>query len=147
MSILSKFRGSSFMSSSRIIPFVRYSFSYPSGVFQELLSCFVDPEASISKYFFVLSFQIRSPIILYPCPFIRLNILLVLRSSILQSVRDAFVILSLNSLKYLCAFLILPGDSFSFISHFRILTMVRSRILFCDYHINSVLLSNPTGGS
>ena len=113
-------------------------------------SCFFrldHPEVIFLEYFFVPSFQIRYPIILYPCPFVHLNILLVLRSSILQSVRDPFVILSLNSLKYLCAFLFIPGDSFSLISHFRIFTVVRSRLFFFDYHINSFVLFNPTGGS
>ena len=45
--VLSKFRGCSLMLSSRIIPFVRYSFSYPSGVCQKLFSHFVSPEAII----------------------------------------------------------------------------------------------------
>ena len=46
LSVLSKFRGSSFMLSSRIIPFVSYSF-HPSGVFQELFSHFFITKAII----------------------------------------------------------------------------------------------------
>ena len=47
------------------------------------------PEASISEHFFVLSFQIRSPIILYSFLFVRLHILPVLCSLIsLRSLRS-----------------------------------------------------------
>ena len=108
------------------------NYFHPSGVFQELFFRLYYPEAFISEYFVVLSFQIRSPIILYSCLFVRLHILPVLRSSMLQSARGLFFQLHLDSLKYIRASLILPGDSVSFISHFRILTVVLSRFFFFD---------------
>ena len=43
---------------SRIIPFVRYSFSYPSGVCQKLFSHFFSPEAIVPEEFFVLTFEL-----------------------------------------------------------------------------------------
>ena len=93
-------------------------------------------KAIFSEDFFVLSFQIRSPIILYSCPFVRLHILPVLRSSMLQSARDRFFQLHLDSLKYIRAFPIFPGESFSFVIQFWILTVVRSRPLVICNHIN-----------
>ena len=52
-----------------------------------------------------------------------------LRSFASKSPQSIFVLLSL------------PGDYFPFVSHFRILTVVRSRFFFFDYHFNPFVLS------
>ena len=53
--VLLKIRGSSFLLPSRIIPIVRYSFSYLCGVCQKLFSCFFSPEAIIPVIVLYLS--------------------------------------------------------------------------------------------
>ena len=120
-----KIHGSYLLPSSQIVS-NRAILFLPIRSISELFSFLDHPKAIISEDFFVLSFQIQTPIILYSCPFVRLNILLVLRSSILQSVRDLFVLLH-QIPSSIFVLLILPGDSSSFVSHFRILTAVLSR--------------------
>ena len=75
-------RGVSSMLSYQIVSSHANSF-HPSGAFQELLSLSIIRRPSFLEDFFIISFQIRSLIILYPCPFVHLNILPVLRSSVL----------------------------------------------------------------
>mgnify|MGYP005823054723 CR=1 FL=1 len=67
---------------------------HPSDAFRGLLSFLDHPKAIISEDLSILNW----------CLFVRLHILPVLRSSILQSVRDLFVLLYLNPLKYLHSF-------------------------------------------
>ena len=100
-----KSRGSSFISSSRINLVCQIFFSHPSGVCQELIYVSFHRRPS-----FQLSFSN------YPGAYIK--------CSLISSYLFVLVHLIPSSIFVL---LILPGDSFSFISHFRILTLVRSR--------------------
>ena len=59
------------------------------------------PETICSEDFFVLSFPNLFSNYSISVPFVRLNILPVLHSSILQSVRELFVLLHLNSLRHI----------------------------------------------
>ena len=100
---------------SRIIPFVRYSFSYPSRVCQKLFSRFFSPEAIILEEFFVLTFQL--PLSIYPGASFKCSLISSLSLCSFASKSPSSILV----------LLILLGDSFSFISHFQILTMDHSR--------------------
>ena len=140
MLVPSKFSGSSFKLSSSIIPFVRNSFSYASGVCQKLFSRFFSPEAIIPDIIIYLSRW-----------FIQV---LLIRSSSSRSLASK----SPQTYLFFYFFPVIHSPSsviFEFFPvihslssfNFRILTVDRSRFFFFGYHFNSFVLFNPTGGS
>ena len=96
---------------------------------------FFSPEAIVPEEFFVLTFQL--PLSNYPG--------VLFKCSLISS--WSICSFASKSPSSILVLLILPSDSFSFASHFWFLTVVRSRFFLFDYHINSFVLSNPTGGS
>ena len=124
MPVLPKIRGSSFISSSRIISVCQIFFLNHPEFVRSCLSVSFHRSLSFQKNSSSSHFSYRYPII----P--------VLRSSVLLSARCLFVLLHLNPLKQICS----SNSSrwFSpFLRSFSILTVVRSRFLLLCYHINS----------
>ena len=131
------------MLSSRIIPFVRYSFLTIRSM-SEVDFCFFSPESIIPEKFFVLSFQL--PLSNYPGVSFKCS--LISSWSLCSHVSKSPQVSSF-------VFLILPGVSLSLLRSFSnslrwfvplllsfsILSVVHSRFHFLRYHINSFVLS------
>ena len=109
-------------------------FSYPSEAFQEYFSVWFSwsHHLGIIHSSFELSFS-KS----YRC------IVQVYSSQLMISLFSCIQV----PLKYLYSFSNSSQWIVSLLLSFSILTMVRSRVLFLRYHIDSFVLSNPTGGS
>ena len=105
-----------------IIVFGCGNYFHPSGATQKYFQ-FHSSEPSFHNY----SFQLSSLV---------LQILSVHRSNILYSVHDLFVLMYLNSFKYLHSFSNSSWRILPLLHSFSILTVVLSTFLFCCYRIN-----------